>query len=141
MWNIPFRSPESGESAVGLPPLTARPRSETRSPDDLALDWQIVLGLRALIERRPETTMDLLADGASDPGYLALIYAAAREAVNALPDQADVQFALAAAALCTGRRGEAQSAVARCLQLAPQHARAAALQGRLRAKPTERTRH
>lgn len=124
-------SPNPGAADPARPRPTT-PRLGEPSIDKAAADWQIILHLRALVERNPECVTDLLEGlDTRSPDYAALIYAAVREAVAVIPDRADIHYYCAWAAIFAQHRADAVPLLDRCLELSPQHREARLLLGRI----------
>jgi len=116
------------------PSRTVTPPNVEPAIDRSAADWQIILHLRALAERDPECVAGLFEGiETQSPDYVALIYAAVREALTARPDRADLHYYCAWAAIFAQHRAEAAPLLDQCLKLAPQHREARLLLGRLQA--------
>lgn len=89
-----------------------------------ATDWQIILHLKALFERKPAIIPSLFdsADGKQPAAYLTTLITAVREAIAARPDSADLHYHAAGALLRLGKKREAETLLERALALDPDHA-------------------
>ena len=90
-----------------------------------SLDLQILLQMTTLFERNPALIGELLQDATeTDGGGLALIFAAACDALDNRPDCAALHVYAAMAALRLGNSPTAQRLLDRAVQMTPKDARA-----------------
>jgi len=89
-----------------------------RDASAAATDWQIILHLRTLFERDPSLITWLLqGPGSNHPGaYATTLLAAAREALTACPDSAELRYHAAMAVAHSGKTGEAPLLLRRVLE-------------------------
>jgi Flp pilus assembly protein TadD len=89
--------------------------------DATATDWQIILHLKALFERDPTLISALLEDSdeKQSAAHATTILAAAREALAACPDEADLHYHAARAAARSGKKHDAEALLRRALELNP----------------------
>jgi hypothetical protein len=94
-----------------------------RNANALAIDWQIVLHLRALFERDPGLISSLLqnCDGKHPTAYTITLLAAAREALAERPDSVELHYHAARAAACVGEPRNAKTLLERALRIDSGH--------------------
>lgn len=106
-------------------PGVARPASSSieREANAAATDWQIILQLKALFERQPELIASLAreTDGIQSDALLSTLLAAAREALAAHPDSADLHFQIARLNMRIGGVQQAEAQAQHALELNPYH--------------------
>ncbi len=114
-------------STSGAPPDSASASAEQDA--DTATNWQLRPDLKALLERDPALISSLLEDShSSQPAiHAATLMAAAREALAARPDSADLHYHAARAAMRIGNTHEAADLLERALEMDPCHVAASAL--------------
>ena len=102
----------------------AGPSAIEHDADVTATDWQIILHLKALFERKPALIPSLLesVDGKQPAAYVTALITAVREAIAARPDSADLHYHAAGALLRLGKKREAETLLRRALALNPGHA-------------------
>lgn len=118
----------SPDDSSGLKPSLMLLLTE-QDADTAAVDWQIVLHLKALFARDPVLISSLL--GNPEPRqpapYAVPLLAAAREALRARPTSADLHYQVAKLVARLGEPQEAAALLGRALTLNPDRADARAL--------------